>query len=351
MSLFQLKYAKNVLLHLLFWVAVWFFFVYFFSYNSADTRYISWFASFLLPLCVFTSYFFVYFLIPRYLFGKKYFLFALYTFYTLVVSTYLIVLTMIFSYVFLANFEIALMPPMSKNYVFILILIYLVVAIVSLVSLLENNFKTLSRNKELENKILAVQLKSKEQELNYLKRQIHPHFLFNTLNTIYGFALKKSDKTQELILKLSNLLDYILYEANKPLVSLKNEIIHIKEYLELEKMRFRDTLKIDFQATDLNEDVKIPPMLFIPFVENAFKHGSIVNEYLSLKIKLEYRENTLNFYVSNSIKNEENKKTKEGIGLQNIKKRLEMYFADDYSLNSKIIENKYIVELEIHIKQ
>lgn len=267
------------------------------------------------------------------------------------VSTYLIVLTMIFSYVFLANFEIALMPPMSKNYVFILILIYLVVAIVSLVSLLENNFKTLSRNKELENKILAVQLKSKEQELNYLKRQIHPHFLFNTLNTIYGFALKKSDKTQELILKLSNLLDYILYEANKPLVSLKNEIIHIKEYLELEKMRFRDTLKIDFQATDLNEDVKIPPMLFIPFVENAFKHGSIVNEYLSLKIKLEYRENTLNFYVSNSIKNEENKKTKEGIGLQNIKKRLEMYFADDYSLNSKIIENKYIVELEIHIKQ
>jgi len=133
------------------------------------------------------------------------------------------------------------MPPMSQNYIFILILVYLIVGIISFMSLLSHNFKTLSKNKELENKILETQLQLKDQELQYLKKQIHPHFLFNTLNTIYGFALKQSKNTPDIILKLSNLLDYILYQVNKPKVSLKEEILHVKEYIDLEKIRFQDT--------------------------------------------------------------------------------------------------------------
>ncbi len=243
MNLSQLNKSKFIPLHLLFWIGVWFFFVYFFSYNSNNANYVTWFSSFLLPVTMATTYFFVYFLIPKYLLVKKYILFALYSIYTLIFSTYLILVAIFGSFVFLSNMEIKNMPPMSRNYVFILILVYLIVGIVSFVKLLNHNFKTASENKELQNKILETQLQIKEQELNYLKKQIHPHFLFNTLNTIYGFALKQSKNTPDIILKLSNLLDYILYQVDKPKVSLKEEVLHIKEYIDLEKIRFQDTFE------------------------------------------------------------------------------------------------------------
>lgn len=347
MIFFQLKQTKTISFHLLFWVAVWFFFIYFFSYNSNDTEYVSWFSSFLLPVSMLTSYFFVYYLIPKFLFTQKYFLFALYSFYTLVISAYLIVFTILISFVFLSNFDIADMPPMSKNYIFILILVYLVVAIISIANLLENNFKTLSRNKELENKILEIQLEKTAQELSYLKKQIHPHFLFNTLNTIYGFALKKSELTAELILKLSNLLDYILYQANKPNVSLKEEILHIKEYIELEKIRFQDTLKITFNAAEISEEIQVPPMLFIPFIENSFKHGSIIEGFLKLEIDFSLIEEKLIFTIKNTVLEEETTPNISGIGLENIKKRLTLYYQDHFDLKIVNQNNCFSVSLEL----
>ena len=104
--------------------------------------------------------------------------------------------------------------------------------------------------------------------------QIHPHFLFNSLNTIYGFALKKSDDAPEMILKLSNLLDYILYQIEKPQVLLTDEINHLMDYVSLEKMRFHDTLDVTFNIENINESTKIAPMLLLPFIENSFKHGT-----------------------------------------------------------------------------
>ncbi|RLD77018.1 MAG: histidine kinase, partial [Bacteroidetes bacterium] len=147
MNLLQLIKAKFILLHFLFWVAVWFFFVYFFSYNSNDTVYVTWFSSFLLPVTMIITYFVIYILIPKYLLTKKYKLFALYGFYTLVISTYLIVLAIFGSFIYLSNLNITNMPPMSRNFVFVLILVYLIVGIISFVSLLNHNFQTVSRNK------------------------------------------------------------------------------------------------------------------------------------------------------------------------------------------------------------
>ena len=239
------------------------------------------------------------------------------------------------------------MPPMSKNFFFILILVYLIVGVVSFVSLLNYNFKTVSRNKELHNKILAAQLQLKEQELHYLKRQIHPHFLFNTLNTIYGFALKQSKHTPEIILKLSNLLDYILYQVNKPKVKLKEEILHIKEYVDLEKIRFQDTLKVNFNAGEIDENLEVAPMLLIPFVENAFKHGSIVDGFLVLEIWVEAIENELVFKIRNTITNLEEREENSGIGLENIRKRLELNYIDNFQLTNEIVESWYVVELKI----
>jgi len=341
------KKSKFILVHLLFWVGVWFFYVYFFSYNTTNSNYITWFSSFLLPVTMLITYFVVYYLIPNYLLVKKYKLFILYSFYTLIFSTYLIVITIIGCFIFLSNFQIAEMPPMSRNYVFILILVYLVVGIVSFLSLLNNNFKTISKNKELQNKILETQLQIKNQELQYLKKQIHPHFLFNTLNTIYGFALKQSKDTPEIILKLSNLLDYILYQVNKPKVSLKEEVLHVKEYVELEKIRFQDTLNVTFISEEISENIEIAPMLLIPFVENAFKHGNLVNGFLSVNIQVKINNNKLFFSIENTVLGNKPLHNEGGIGLENIQKRLDLLYKNKYQLIIDKNNNWYKVKLKI----
>ncbi|MCW3807019.1 sensor histidine kinase [Plebeiibacterium marinum] len=236
---------------------------------------------------------------------------------------------------------------MSKNFLFILILVYLVVGVISFVSILNHNFKTDSKNKELENKILATQLQMKEQELNYLKRQIHPHFLFNTLNTIYGFAIQQSKYTPDIILKLSNLLDYILYQINKPVVNLKEEVLHIEEYIGLEKMRFSDTLRVQMNASNLSNKHKIPPMLLIPFVENAFKHGQMVDGFLSINIHIDIIGDQLAFTIKNSVKELHITEGHHGLGLENIKKRLQLYYPNRYKLEVEHGHHWYKVELKI----
>lgn len=343
----RFKHIRYIPFHILFWIAVWFFFVYFFNYNSDDRAYVMWFSGFLLPLTASLTYFTVYFLIPRFLLNKKYLHFILYSFYTFVVASYIIAIIIYGCLIFLLDFNIDRMPPMSKNFFFILVLLFLVVGVVSSISILNHNFTTISRNKELQNKILATQLQLKDQELHYLKRQIHPHFLFNTLNTIYGFALKQSKQTPEIILKLSNLLDYILYQVSKPRVSLKEEVLHIQEYIELEKIRFEDTLKVTFSCDEINNETQIAPMLLIPFIENAFKHGSIVDDYLNIDIKIHLQDDSFDFAVINSFTNNNKDYNEKGIGIENIRKRLDLNYSNNYKLEHITVDNKYNVHLSI----
>ncbi len=347
MDIAKLINSKFISLHLLFWTSVWFFYVYFFSYNSTDANFVTWFSTFLIPVTMVTTYFVVYFLIPNYLLVKKYFLFGLYSIYTLIISTWLILMTIFASLLFLSNLNIDKMPPMSRNYIFVLILVYLVVLLVSFVNLLSHNFEIESKNKELQNKILETQLQIKDQELQYLKKQIHPHFLFNTLNTIYGFALKQSKNTPDIILKLSNLLDYILYQVNKPKVSLEEEIMHLQEYIALERIRFQDTLKIEFSTEKFNGEKLVPPMLLIPFVENAFKHGNLIDGFLQVNIEITIENDSLSFIIKNTVKQDADQHGKTGIGLENIKKRLDLIYPDAYKLEINLVDDWYIVDLYI----
>lgn len=344
----SLKYFRNIILHVLLWIAVWFFFVYFFSYNSDDRAYVIWFSSFLMPLTASVTYFTVYYLIPRYLMEKKYVKFILYSFYTFVFASYIIAVIIYTCLILLLDYNINLMPPMSKNFFFILVLLYLVVGMVSSISILNHNFTTISRNKELQNKILATSLQLKDQELHYLKRQIHPHFLFNTLNTIYGFALQQSKHTPEIILKLSNLLDYILYQVSKPSVSLREEILHIKEYIELEKFRFQDSLKATFVFDEIDDDTKVAPMLLIPFIENAFKHGSMVDGYLSIDVRVRMEKGGLCFSLINTCINDNPEYKGKGIGMENIRRRLDLHYSNNYKLEQKTEDNKYKIRLSIN---
>ena len=192
-----------------------------------------------------------------------------------------------------------------------------------------------------------------ENELKYLRSQIQPHFFFNTLNNLYSLTIDKSEKAPDLILKLSDLMKYFLYETGKDYQTLKNEIDHIKDYIEIERLRYDETLKIDFNIEGEIKKTLIKPLLLIPLVENAFKHGarnSEKNPYIN--INLIVTKSLINFKVENSSQNP-TKKIKQqigGIGLSNVKKRLELnYGKGNYELNTFNQKNKYIAELKVSL--
>ena len=237
------------------------------------------------------------------------------------------------------------MPALTRSPAVILVCVLLIVALASGLKILKHSYNSLEEKKTLENKFLQTKLELKEQELKFLKMQIHPHFLFNSLNTIYGFALTKKDEAPEMILKLSNLLDYILYQVEKPKVLLIAEVNHLEDYISLEKMRFHDTLIVNFKKEKLNDTLQIPPMLLIPFVENSFKHGVIIDGSLKVDIHLKIANNCLFFEIENSSKRKE--ETNTGIGLPNIRKRLEMLYPDKHQLELIRNNNTFKVHLKI----
>ncbi|MEP7195679.1 MAG: sensor histidine kinase [Saprospiraceae bacterium] len=182
----------------------------------------------------------------------------------------------------------------------------------------------------------TLQTKNIESELQFLKNQINPHFLFNTLNNLYALTLKKSDYAPELVLKLSDMLRYMLYECNEEKVSLSKEIHYIKNYLDLEKIRLSQQPEIEFDIDGDPDTIKVAPLLFIPFLENSFKHGLKYNSDKSF-IHIQFRINeTLHFSILNSKSPANPGWTKPnkvgGIGLSNVKKRLELIYPKRHQL-------------------
>jgi sensor histidine kinase YesM len=340
--------AKLIPLHIALWVLVWLFYANYFGFNSNNEKYIFWFSSVLMPVTIANTYFSIYYLIPKFLLKKKYGLFVLYGVYALIGSAYIVSISMFFGFIYLSELNFMEMPPLSRSLPYILMSMYLVVIIVSAFKLAKHNYLSMEKQKSMENIFLQTQLQLKKEELKFLKMQVHPHFLFNTLNTLYGFALKKADETPEMILKLSNLLDYILYQIDKPLVPLSEELNHIEDYISLEKMRFNESLKVDFKTNDVHLDYQIAPMLLIPFVENSFKHGSLIKGILTISIEVSMDGNELTFCIKNSH-TPEHKETK-GIGLENIKKRLEALYPNQYSLEIKQTKNEFEVIMKLRKK-
>ena len=192
-------------------------------------------------------------------------------------------------------------------------------------------------------------------ELLFLKTQISPHFFFNTLNNINSLALEKSNKTSKIILKLSELMRYLLYETKHKRQSLENEILCIQNYLDLEKVRHDDSLEINMAISGDIQNKTIAPILLLTFIENAFKHGANANiGYVKIDINFTVIEDFLYFTISNPMP----AKTKQdpffdyssGIGLKNVKKRLELgYQKNDYKLTIKEKNNMFVVSLKIKV--
>ena len=202
--------------------------------------------------------------------------------------------------------------------------------------------------KQKETAILLEQKKT--NELNALRNQLNPHFLFNTLNNLYTLALKKSDKTPEVIAKLSDILDYILYRCNGKFVPLKNEVNLLHNYIALEKVRYGKRVEVNFNE-DLKNDVQIAPLLLLTFLENAFKHG-VSQEINTATIDIDIQGDLklINFKIENTKPNNlENNdaENRDSIGLQNIKKQLDLLYLNKYNLDIENKTNMYSVSLKI----
>ncbi len=344
----KIQVGKRILIHIALWIIVLIFFSFFIGIEGRDNISKFTFSIFFLPVTMATTYVFIYNLIPNYLLPKRYFKFILYAIYGFIISAVFIIMSAFYGFVLSFGLEWNDNFPISKSLFYIMITIYLVVAIASAFSLLKNNYASVAKNEELKNRILEAQLKLKEQELQYLKMQIHPHFLFNTLNTIYGLSLSKNEKTPEMILQLADLLDYILYQTKIPLVKLKDEIHHIRNYIDLERKRFQDSLEIEFNCDEIPSDIELAPMLLLPFVENSFKHGKGPDGKLKISISIKLKAEELDFKIANSVRNSSETTNNEGIGLQNIKRRLDILYHDDYQLNIQNNKEFFSVSLKLN---
>lgn len=187
-------------------------------------------------------------------------------------------------------------------------------------------------------------------QLTLLKNQLQPHFLFNTLNSLYGMSLTNSKETPRFILLLSNMMQYILYDCEQQTVSLKGEIDFLTGYFELEQKKFPNA-RITFSYPEMPEDIHIPPLLFLPLVENSFKHGRHrVENGSKVSAELYLQDRNLVFKINNDIPEPNISPTPKapgGIGLVNIKKRLELYYPQQHSLKLLQGNNNYRVELSL----
>lgn len=194
-----------------------------------------------------------------------------------------------------------------------------------------------------------LKFEKSKAELSMLKAQVNPHFFFNTLNNLYSLTVKNSDKAPEVILKLSDMMRYTIYEGKKDIVFLKDEIIYLNNYIDLHKIRYRKSVKIEFTHTIEYSDT-IAPLLFIILLENAFKHGvETLTENTFIIISLTSNAEYIHFTIENNFDPNEISKEK-GIGLDNLKRRLELVYPNKHELSILEKDTMYKVDLKINKK-
>lgn len=340
---------RIVLYHILFWVG-------YFILNSI--RWGHYFGDYVysiksnlveFPIHIILVYFNLYWLVPKLLAKKKY---TLYVFSLLAATLTLSLVKIVLTYGLVTT---NIWPESAREETELFGLSYIVtvffgelyiVGLTAGIKLTIDHVRERDLQRELEKNSL-------ETELAYLRSQIQPHFFFNTLNSLYALTLEKSDLAPGMVLKLSNLMSFVLYRAKADEVTLMETVTHMKSFIELEKIRFGPKLNVDFELSGDLENGKIPPLILSPFVENSIKHGGESPEgFFEVKIKLDVFADHLIFRVENWVKDfhesmQIKKLNEGGIGLKNTIRRLKLLYKDKYQLDLKEENNKYLVTLTL----
>ncbi|EZH75614.1 hypothetical protein ATO12_02165 [Aquimarina atlantica] len=280
----------------------------------------------------------IYWIIPRYLVKKRYFIYVVLLLIVIIGWGYIIGYGEPLMDHYWFNQPYQEMAP--ENGITGMIVIILVS---TLLNLSYRWFIQLSKINQIENDRLHL-------ELSLLKNQINPHFFFNTLNNLYALSLEKSDKTPSLILKLSEIMRYTIYDCKEPKVSIGGEITYLENFIELQKMRHHNRGIITFEKNIDNEAKQIAPMILIVFLENAFKHGfDHMEKNAFINFKLETTEELVHLYVENNFSDTENG-NEGGIGLENVKRRLSLIYPNAHELKINKKNTVFTVDLKLNLE-
>lgn len=292
----------------------------------------------------FLVYFNWFYLIPNYLNEKKFLTYAI------LLTLSAIILTPLKMLVFYWKFNAipVAQQQLINNQLGYFMLSFIIASGSTIYAILMDWFRQLREKQELETQTM-------QSELRFLKSQINPHFLFNTLNNLYALTLKKSDQAPEIVIKLSEMMRYMLYECNEKRVLLSKEIHYLNNYLDLERLRQGKNVSITFSVNGEVQDQKIAPLLFIPFLENSFKHG--LNNYIThggfVRINLEINQTQLHFQIENSKPEKmpvaDPNRRSGGIGLVNVHRRLNLLYPDQYELRIDNTPKSYVVDLKLDL--
>mgnify|MGYP000597013660 CR=1 FL=1 len=336
--------VKRFLEHTVFWIGYWLLIS--FSAGLYDLDFETTFLYKLssLPLTILVTYLFVYRIIPLY-FNKKIMQFALY-------GALVMVLGLLLMRLYLGYVQFPLFYE-DSDWVFVFFNWYRIAAdltqLCALIGII-SAFKYYRDFKRTKDVVEELSLEKKKAELSFLRAQIHPHFLFNTLNSIYYSVVKKSDQGPNLIIQLSDMLRFVLYECKDDFIEINKEITLINNYIGIEQSRFGDRLSVDFDIEG-DRSAKIPPLICFSLIENAFKHGASESvDQVKIKISIRVGQNKLLLEVKNPVVKGSDSDlfgASEGIGLKNVTKHLDLIFEGKYVLKSEQIDNIYVCSLEI----
>ncbi len=347
MKFFSLKISRRYLEitwinHLLFWV---FLLVFLLILDRTNQPFQFVFIKEMINLCFFAPiiYLNIYILIPRFLDKGKFI-----SYFFLLIGLIAILTPLKVTVSYLIHYQNPNQQHFFLNNQYLIFIELLFVGIASMIfTLITNIFKHQQEKRELQEQNLT-------SELKFLKSQIDPHFFFNTLNSLYALTLKKSESAPNTVLKLSEIMRYMLYECNGKTVSLDKEVQYVKNYLDLEKIRYGNELDIQVDIKGDTQGKSIMPLIFSPFIENSFKHGintSVEDAYINIQMNI--NSDKLHFEIENSKGPiTKNKSTLSGgIGLNNVKRRLKLEYPNEHSLNITDTDNKYKIELDIKLNK
>ena len=280
-----------------------------------------------------------YLLFPYFFYKKKYIMFC--GLLCLLLALIVINEELILEQIFYPN------SKRSQNFAGVVFTLVEILPVVSVLSGFKFTWDAIKTKQEVEVLTSLV----KESELQFLKSQINPHFLFNNLNNLYAYAIEHSPKTPKIILELSSVLRYMLYECKEEYVPLNKEIGHLKNFTELNKLQIEERGIINFDTEHINSEYKIAPLILVVFIENAFKHSqSTQSDNIKIEIHISMEGNVLSFYCKNNFEQIANHNDlTHGIGLRNVKKRLNLLYKNAHTLDIKESDNLYEVHLKLNL--
>lgn len=306
----------------------------------------------LLPVQIGAAYFLAYYQIPKLLLKKKYLLFLLSGIASIFVFSVLARLAVVYisEPLWRTHFVQESLWEIISDWEYLLTVYFTTAYLFSMVFLI---VKTIKEHFEQRHQLEILKKEKATAELNFLKAQIHPHFLFNTLNNLYSLTLGKSDDAPEVVLKLSEMLDYMLYQCSDPTVEISKEVELMNNYIDLELLRYGNNLDFKFNKDIDDNSTQIAPLILLSLIENAFKHGAsgnLVNPTVHIDLKLE-NENLV-FKVFNTkpvAQNTAVKTNKKGVGATNIKKQLSLMYPNKHQLTIDDKSDSYSLILEISL--